>query len=146
MRRDKVYLFTYDDLGGNKHITIRFLPSKNKQQKRCRWHEDFELSSKRLKKVFGYDVPDFELYYSKIQQSKIYTHVCQNCNKSFSNGNKNAKYCSCKCYNMVSRKCQRPSKEELSKLISQFSLRKVGRQFGVSDNAVKKWAKTYEII
>lgn len=35
----------------------------------------------------------------------------------------------------------RPSKEELLKMISESSLESVGRKYGVSGNAVKKWLK-----
>jgi Zn finger protein HypA/HybF involved in hydrogenase expression len=44
------------------------------------------------------------------------------------------------------RKIDRPSKEELSDLIKTFSWRELGRQFSVSDNAVRKWAKRYGIV
>lgn len=40
------------------------------------------------------------------------------------------------------RKVERPSKEELADLIESHSWTALGRQFGVSDNAVRKWAKT----
>jgi 5-methylcytosine-specific restriction endonuclease McrA len=41
------------------------------------------------------------------------------------------------------RKAERPSKEELSQLLWEISTSEIARQFGVSDNAVAKWAKTY---
>lgn len=39
----------------------------------------------------------------------------------------------------------RPSKEELFELIKTKSFTSIGRTYGVSDSAVKKWCKKYEI-
>lgn len=44
------------------------------------------------------------------------------------------------------RKVLRPSKEDLQKMISEMPITQIGVKFGVSDNAVRKWAKRYEII
>jgi|SRR5690606_4371730 len=41
------------------------------------------------------------------------------------------------------RKVERPSKDELSKLIDTKTWVSIGRMFGVSDNAVRKWARFY---
>jgi len=40
----------------------------------------------------------------------------------------------------------RPSKEELKEMIENNSYCALGRKFGVSDVAVRKWAKRYELI
>ena len=40
----------------------------------------------------------------------------------------------------------RPSKEELSQMISEMSYVAIGKKYDISDNAVRKWAKKYEII
>jgi Zn finger protein HypA/HybF involved in hydrogenase expression len=44
------------------------------------------------------------------------------------------------------RKVNWPSKEELKVLIENNSFVKIGEMYGVSDNAVRKWAKKYELI
>lgn len=45
------------------------------------------------------------------------------------------------------RKVKWPTKDELRNLISEIgNWRELGRRFGVSDNAVKKWAKNYGLI
>lgn len=43
------------------------------------------------------------------------------------------------------RKVQRPSKEELEKLIWEFPMTTLSKKFGVSDNAIRKWAQSYGI-
>lgn len=44
------------------------------------------------------------------------------------------------------RKVERPSKDELVALIWKYSFVELGKMFGVSDNAVRKWCKSYDII
>jgi transposase-like protein len=44
------------------------------------------------------------------------------------------------------RKVERPSKEDLQKLIKDMPITHIGKMFGVSDNSVRKWAKRYKII
>lgn len=46
-------------------------------------------------------------------------------------------------YNIVENK---PSKEELEQMLKETSFCAVGRKYGVSDNAVRKWAKKFNII
>lgn len=48
--------------------------------------------------------------------------------------------------NISARKCEHPSKNELSHLINTMSWCAMGRKYGVSDNAVRKWAKKYGLI
>ncbi len=41
------------------------------------------------------------------------------------------------------RKVVRPSKEELEKMISEMPMVAIGKKYGVTDNAVRKWVKYY---
>lgn len=43
------------------------------------------------------------------------------------------------------RKVKRPSKEELERLVELMSMVKIGKMFGVTDNAVRKWIKYYNL-
>lgn len=43
------------------------------------------------------------------------------------------------------RKVERPSKEELSQLITNIPMSSIAKKYGVSDNSVRKWAKSYSI-
>jgi len=49
------------------------------------------------------------------------------------------------CYSKTIRKVERPSKEELNILIKQNSFSEIGRMFGVSDNSIRKWCKSYDL-
>jgi len=44
------------------------------------------------------------------------------------------------------RKVVRPSKEELEKMVWEKTCTQIAKQFAVSDNAVAKWCKRYDIV
>lgn len=56
-----------------------------------------------------------------------------------------ASYCSYECCKFAFRVTQRPSKEVLQNEINSMSLLQVGKKYGVSDNAIRKWMKSYNI-
>jgi hypothetical protein len=56
------------------------------------------------------------------------------------------KYCSVTCSTFAKRKTERPSKNELKKLLEENACVKVASMYGVSDNAVRKWAKQYDLL
>lgn len=51
-----------------------------------------------------------------------------------------------KCSHKQQRKVERPTKEELEKLIWEKPTIQLGKDFNVSDKAVEKWTKTYGIL
>jgi hypothetical protein len=56
------------------------------------------------------------------------------------------KYCSIECANKSQRRVSRPSKEQLCEDIKQENWSALGRKYGVSDNAVRKWARSYKLV
>lgn len=90
--------------------------------------------------------------YAKRKDTVKKEKICLKCKKTFL-GSKNRKFCSTKCsgqYNantylsVLPKKrkvVNRPNKEELIKLITDQGYCAVGKMFGVSDNAVRKWLK-----
>lgn len=68
---------------------------------------------------------------------------CKRCDKALQNTCKN--YCSKECSFLSSRKVERPSKEELISELKGNSIFSIGRKYGVSDNAIRKWMKFYDI-
>lgn len=68
--------------------------------------------------------------------------ICSRCNRMFM-GQKGQKYCGYECSHASQNKAIRPSKEELGRLIDSESFLSIGKRFGVTDNAVKKWARQY---
>jgi hypothetical protein len=70
------------------------------------------------------------------------TGECPSCGKDVYG----TKYC-CLEYSAIGhRKVKRPSKKTLIKMIKDTNYSEIGRRYGVSDNAVRKWAKNYNII
>ena len=72
--------------------------------------------------------------------------TCRACSQKFK-----TKYdfncCSAACRATIQRKAERPSKKELAELIDQgIPWVHLGKKFNVSDNAVRKWAKGYQLI
>lgn len=49
------------------------------------------------------------------------------------------------CANLQRRKTERPSKDQLIKELKEANFSIVGRKYGVSDNAVRKWCRQYSI-
>ena len=62
-------------------------------------------------------------------------YYCQKCRIELTS---NSKHCII-CNNILQRKCERPSREELKKLIRIMPFTKIGEKYGVSDNAIRKW-------
>ena len=66
---------------------------------------------------------------------KRHRHSCIKCGKPIKI---HTKYCQ-DCLVSARRKCERPSREELKNLIRTTPFTKIGQQFGVTDNAIRKW-------
>lgn len=58
----------------------------------------------------------------------------------------NKVFCSLFCAREASKKVQHPDRLTLSADIDSLSWEAVGRKYGVSGNAVKKWARGYELL
>jgi DNA-directed RNA polymerase subunit RPC12/RpoP len=67
--------------------------------------------------------------------------VCIDCGKQIDSHSIRCDECNKKLH----RKVERPSKEKLSQLLSESNFKAIGRTYGVSDNAVRKWCKSYDL-
>ena len=72
-----------------------------------------------------------------LNQKTIY--YCKNCGKPLS-GKTITNLCE-NCYKISRRVCERPSREELKSLIRTTSFTQIGKIYGVSDNAIRKWCE-----
>jgi hypothetical protein len=82
--------------------------------------------------------------------------VCPGCGEAFVPRTIRHRYCSQKCWGTVrskelrgvplpeTRKVDRPSYEQLMGDVESMSFLAIGRRYGVSDNAVRKWIRWYE--
>lgn len=55
-----------------------------------------------------------------------------------------SKICS-KCAGQNLRKVIRPTKDELEKMVNEIPVIEIGKLYGVSDNAIRKWCKDFNI-
>lgn len=76
-------------------------------------------------------------------------NLCLNCGNEFnvrlSRVEVGGKYCSNGCFAIARRVVEHPSKEELGKLLWEKPTTKIAESYGVSDKAIEKWAKNYEL-
>jgi hypothetical protein len=71
----------------------------------------------------------------------ICTSNCVFCNSDYEAKYKKQKYCSYECHKKSIRRAERPSKEQLMKELADSNFVQVGKKYGVSDNAIRKWLK-----
>ena len=75
-----------------------------------------------------------------------WTYVCPQCEVSYLAREKRQKYCSVGCACLASRQVERPTLHQLEIDISLMSWVAIGKKYGVSDNAVRKWARAYDLL
>ena len=68
-----------------------------------------------------------------------YNNYCAVCGKRIEKRHTHCVKCSNTINNFKSRRAIRPDSKELAKLVLEVGFVQAGRQFGVSDNAIKKW-------
>jgi hypothetical protein len=82
--------------------------------------------------------------------------ICSGCGQGFMPSTMQHRYCSQVCWGTISsrrklgipqphlRKVERPSYAQLMEDVRTMSFLAIGRKYGVSDNAVRKWIRWYE--
>jgi very-short-patch-repair endonuclease len=95
-------------------------------------------------KNFSLNQDDLNLYSIEHQNNKKFNSEkkCLDCGIKIRNKSTRCRKCAAKLRKSVI--C--PSKEVLSELIKTHTLVSLGKKYNVSDNAVRKWAKSYGII
>lgn len=89
---------------------------------------------------------DMERIEKEIEESRK-VNVCTDCKKEIGKYSKKCSDCSRKSEKISLRKVKdRPTKKELIEMIDSMSFLAIGREYEVSDNAVRKWAKSYGLI
>jgi hypothetical protein len=76
----------------------------------------------------------------------IIEKTCPQCQNIFRTKSVKQVHCSDRCNKILQRRVLRPNKEQLSKDIAELSWVGIGRKYGVSDNAIRKWARNYELL
>lgn len=77
----------------------------------------------------------------EVRDCSKHKHYCLDCGVEIKT---NAKRC-VDCAHKAQQKCERPTKEKLKELIRENTFVSIGRMYGVSDNAVRSWCKSYNL-
>ena len=99
-----------------------------------------EIEAFRLKVETTFD----EEKYQEINSQKEQENKINRCKKCGTEIDKQAHYC-VECWRILSRKTERPSREELKHLIRNNTFADLSRMFSVADNSIKKWCKKYKL-
>lgn len=80
--------------------------------------------------------------------ARTFNVTCERCERLFETKAPEQKYCSVGCKSITNRRVRvEPNKSDLKKLIDDKTpWTKIGQLYGVSDNAMRKWAKKFELI
>lgn len=122
----EIILVPIEKIGEKKSIVFR-KDNPISHSSECNFIQDYSFS-----KYFGDEIVDNSL----IPKENLKTNFCINCGKPITNKATRCLSCAAK---LQPRKAERPNREELKQLIRTIPFTKLGEQFGVSDNAIKKW-------
>lgn len=78
------------------------------------------------------------------KDKELKKYYCSDCGKIVSQKSNRCNKCADIDRSISQRKVQRPSYEQLLKEIEETNYTQVGKKYGVSDNAVRKWLKKYK--
>ena len=100
---------------------------------------DEEVEQRHQMKLEKRRVPE---YLRKV--TPILPKICPSCGKEFKPSDRKQEYCSPECYH--NKNDNRPDIITLLKAFKEYNnFVKVGKHFGVTDNAVRKWCKLYKL-
>lgn len=138
---DKVYLIPVDECSSSK--SLRITPKTEKTPASVNMAEDY-LVEKILGHLSLYKEEDFEEQIPiKIRNSNsIATEKCIECGSPVYK--KGTRCVNCAALNSRLVK-NRPSREELKQLIREKSFVEIGKQYNLSDNAIRKWCDSYNL-
>lgn len=147
---NQVYVVPVDETSNEK--IIHFFESKNNQNNRISFLEDYTIQ----KQWFNFLKDDFseeeilnlepeknnvKIIFNKKDASKTTKeYKCIRCGIPITKYSSTS-YC-LKCNAFLKRKTIRPDRETLKKLIRTMPFTTIGKEYNVSDNAIKKWCKT----
>ena len=93
--------------------------------------------------LFNYQVFDEKKAQELLDELKPIERKCSQCGVSITRYSQSG-LCET-CFHKTRRIAERPSREELKDLVRNLSFVEIGRQFQVSDNAVRKWCDSYNL-
>lgn len=138
--------------GGVKGVPFPTKLSDEEVNKICALLKDSSLLQKDIARIFNVHENTIQninvgksrrlLNWDYPIRSKSIKNICPNCGKEFS---LKRKYCSDECAKLAQQKVERPSRNELKKMIRESTFVFIGKKYGVSDNTIRKWCKTMNL-
>lgn len=134
----KSYLIPVEECSAVK--TLRLLPTKNNQP--FNKAEDYEIDKilRERENFNNFSYNEIHII-EKTKTNYESKNKCKECGKPITN---KATLCE-ECYRKNRRVVERPSRNELKKLIRLLPFIQIGNQYGVSDNAIRKWCDSYNL-
>ena len=137
---NQVYLIPVSQCSGTK--TLRFIPPKNGQLDYNK-AQDYTIE-KFLEHLqdqeFVEDLKEHDIQINYGSKKEVF--LCAQCNKI--QVSKKDGICP-SCVHFNTRVVQRPSREELKEMIRKMSFLSIGKKFGVTDNAIRKWCAAMKL-
>ena len=133
----KCYLIPVDEVG-NTRATLRIAAPLKKCKNEIRWAENYEIQDGVI------DAPQISNL-QKLRGTEL-ERFCKNCNGHVKNPK--SVYCGTECFGIKQRKVTRPTYEQLKWVMEELNYNyvQVGKRYGVTDNAVRKWARMYGLL
>jgi transposase-like protein len=114
-------------------------------------HDDNRLENLRI--VCPNCAATLDTHCGRKNRAPIAARLCRRCGEEFTPNDRRQRYCSPYCGlrharpiapKPALRRVERPPYEQLLREIAETSYVAVGRKYGVSDNAIRKWVRQYE--
>ena len=150
IKKENNIIFTKDSVIGRSTVKKRII-SENLIEYKCKFcQNDGNWLDKKFSLILDHEngVPND----NRIENLRF---LCPNCNatlnthcvgkKAFIKKEKKIDKRTIRNDRLEIRKVKWPTKEELTKLLFETSYSAIGRKYGVSDNAVRKWFKKYNM-
>ena len=102
----------------------------------CLCHREIEAGIRQLPETFS----RFDESFADYETAKP-KGLCSVCNTEYEKKSKYQRFCTTECATKHRRKVVRPNKDEVLLMLQTMSMEAVGRHYGVTGNAVRKWIK-----
>lgn len=126
----------------NCHAQTPFYRGRNKVSARAEMFDVEPLKFGEALTQEGDGNPELSPYGESVETLREEPKICENCGEEYRN--RNSKFCSYKCKREAYN-----TKPKVPEILEAFREKKsyvqVGKHFGVSDNAVRKWVESYGI-
>lgn len=122
-------------------------------------HKDGDKTNNKLDNLMVFKTSSDHMRFHSGQYAKLicndgvyectelsYDKICLYCKKNFITKDKRKIFCSKECSGLSRRIAERPTKDELLLLLKENSFVDISKKYNVTDNTIRKWCKSYNIL